>query len=236
MATKKLLLVSDGDLFEEVENSFLSRDEYELLFARTGVSAYEIAAEERPDLIFMDVDLPELNGDECCRRLKAHLELRDIPLILVASNDREGELQRCERAGCDDILLKPLNYHLFMEVGRKHLHVSQRNAPRVPLRLRVHCGIGDEERELRDYCINVSTGGLFIETLDPPPVATPLRLEFFLPGQSRPIRCRGRVAWLNAKDGQQNPRLPKGMGVQFVDISLEDMCLIRSFIMQDLVT
>jgi hypothetical protein len=43
------------------------------------------------------------------------------------------------------------------------------------------------------------------------------------------------VAWLNAEDGQQNPRLPKGMGVQFVDISLEDMRLIRSFIMQELV-
>ncbi len=236
MARKKLLLVSDGDLFREVENSFLSRDEYELLVARTGIAAYETAAEERPALIFMDVDLPELSGDECCRRLKAHPELRDIPVILVASNDREGELQRCERAGCDDILLKPPNLQLFMEAGRRHLHVSQRNAPRVPLRLRVHFGIGDQEKELRDYCINVSTGGLFIETSDPPPVETPLRLEFFLPGQQQPIRCLGRVAWCNLEDGQKNPRLPRGMGVQFVDISLEDMCLIRAFIMQELVT
>ena len=235
MAKKKVLLVSNGDVFRDVEKSLLYRDEYELLFAGSGVAAYEMAAEERPHLIFMDIVLPELSGDECCRRLKAHQELRNIPVIMVAPGDRVEEVQRCERAGCDDILLKPLNRQLFMEAGRRHLQVSQRDAPRVALRLNVHYGFGDEERELQEYSINVSTGGLFIETVEPLPVATPLRLEFLLPEQERPIRCVGRVAWLNAEDGQQNPRLPKGMGVQFVDISLEDMRLIRSFIMQELV-
>ena len=235
MAKNKVLLVSGGGLFREVEKSFLCRDEYELLFADNGVAAYEMAAEEHPHLIFMDIDLSELSGDECCRRLKAHQELRNIPVIMVVSSHGEEELRRCERAGCDDILLKPLNRQLFVEAGRRHLKVSQREAPRVALRLSVHYGVGNEERELNEYSINVSTGGLFIETADPPPAATPLRMEFLLPGQEKPIRCAGRVAWLNAEDGQQNPRLPKGMGVQFVDISLEDMRLIRSFIMQELV-
>ena len=235
MSKRKVLLANDGDLFKDVEQSLLYRDECELLFACSGIAAYEIASEAQPDLIFMDVALPELSGDECCRRLKAHRELRKIPVILVAHGNNQEELQRCERAGCDDILLKPLNRQLFVEAGRRHLHVSQRSAPRVPLRLSVHYGIGDEERELHEYSINVSTGGLFIETDDPPAAASPLRLEFFLPGQQQPIRCCGRVAWLNAEAGQQHPRLPKGMGVQFVDISLEDMRLIRSFIMQELV-
>jgi uncharacterized protein (TIGR02266 family) len=235
MAKNKVLLASSGDLFREVKNSFLYRDEYDLLFADDGVSAYEMAAEERPALIFMDMVLPELNGDECCRRLKAHQDLRNIPVIMVAHGDREEELQRCERVGCDDILLKPINRQLFIEACRRHLQISQRGAPRVALRLSVHYGIGEEERELREYSINVSSGGLFIETPYPPAASTPLRLEFFLPGQERPIRCLGKVAWLNAEDGKQNPQLPKGMGVQFVDMSLEDMRLIRSFIMQELV-
>lgn len=235
MAKKKVLLANNGDLFREVEKSFLYRDEYELLFASNGVSAYEMAAEEHPALIFMDIVLPELNGDECCRRLKAHQDLRNIPIIMVAHGDRDEELQRCERAGCDDLLLKPINRQLFIEACRRHLQISQRDAPRVALRLSVHYGFGEEERELQEYSINVSTGGLFIETEDPPTISTPLRLEFFLPGQERPIRCLGKVAWLNAEDGQQNRQLPKGMGVQFVDMSLEDMRLIRSFIMQELV-
>ncbi|APG26579.1 hypothetical protein A7E78_01100 [Syntrophotalea acetylenivorans] len=235
MAKKKVLLANNGDLFKEVEDSFLYRDEYELLFAANGVAAYEIAVEERPALIFMDIVLPELNGDECCRRFKAHQDLRNIPVIMVAHGDREEELQRCERAGCDDLLLKPINRQLFIEACRRHLQISQREAPRVALRLSVHYGIGGEERQLLEYSINVSTGGLFIETPDPPAASTPLRLEFFLPGQERPIRCLGRVAWLNAEDGLQNPQLPKGMGVQFVDMSLDDMRLIRSFIMRELV-
>lgn len=235
MAKKKVLLANNGDLFKEVEDSFLYRDEYELLFAGNGVSAYEMAAQEHPAIIFMDIALPELNGDECCRRLKAHQDLRNIPVIMVAHGDRDEDLQRCERAGCDDILLKPVNRQLFIEACRRQLQISQREAPRVALRLSVHYGIGDEERQLQEYSINVSTGGLFIETADPPAASTPLRLEFFLPGQERPIRCLGRVAWLNAEAGQQNPQLPKGMGVQFVDMSLDDMRLIRSFIMQELV-
>lgn len=235
MAKKKVLLANNGDLFREVENSFLYRDEYELLFASNGVSAYEMAAEENPALIFMDIVLPELSGDECCRRLKAHQILRNIPVIMVAHGGKDEELQRCERAGCDDILLKPINRQLFIEACRRHLQVAQRNAPRVALRLSVHYGIGNEEQELQEYSINVSTGGLFIETDNPPAGSTPLRLEFFLPGQDRPIRCLGRVAWVNAEDGQENPQLPRGMGVQFVDMSLEDMRLIRSFIMQELV-
>ncbi len=235
MAKRKVLLANNGDLFKEVEDSFLYRDEYELLCAANGVSAYEIAAEEHPSLIFMDIVLPELNGDECCRWLKAHPDLRNIPVIMVAHGDREEELQRCERAGCDDILLKPINPQLFIEACRRQLQIRQREAPRVALRLNVHYGIGEEERQLQEYSINVSTGGLFIETADPPETLTPLRLEFFLPGQDRPIRCLGRVAWLNAETGQHNPQLPKGMGVQFVDMSLDDMRLIRSFIMQELV-
>lgn len=235
MAKKKVLLANNTDLFREVENSFLYRDEYELLFADNGVSAYEMAAAEHPAVIFMDIVLPELNGDECCRRLKAHPELRNIPVIMVAHGDRDEELQRCKRAGCDDLLLKPINRQLFIETCRRQLQISQRDAPRVALRLSVYYGIGANERELHEYSINVSTGGLFIETADPPEASTPLRLEFFLPGQEQPIRCLGKVAWLNAEAGQKNPQLPKGMGVQFVDMSLEDMRLIRSFIMQELV-
>lgn len=234
MAKKKVLLVSDDNLFSEIENSFLYRDECELLFAASGIDAYEAAVEERPDLIFMDVDLPKLSGDECCRRLKANPGLRQIPVILIAHGDKGEELRCCQRAGCDDILLKPLNRQLLVEAGRRHLKVSQRNAPRVPLKLSVHYGVGDEERQLHEYSINVSTGGLFIETGDPPPVSTPLRLEFFLPDQEQPIRCRAQVAWINTEDGQQHLRQPKGMGVQFVDVGLEDMRLIRSFIMQEL--
>ncbi len=238
MVKKKVLLVSNGDLFREVEKSFFYRDQYELLFAGNGVAAYEMASEERPHLIFMDIVLPELSGDDCCRRLKAHEELRNIPVIMLASGDQAEELRRCERAGCDDILLKPLNWQLFMDSGRRYLRVgsqvSSQISPRVKMRFSVHYGVGNKERELREFSINISTGGLFIETVDPPPVETPLRLEFLLPGQERPIRCIGRVAWLNAEDGQQNPQLPKGMGVQFVDMSLEDMRLIRSLIMQQL--
>lgn len=84
------------------------------------------------------------------------------------------------------------------------------------------------------FSINVSTGGVFVETESSLPVETPLVLKFILPGHSNPINCKGRVAWVNDVKAPRNRRLPPGMGLQFMDPSLEDMAVVRSFVMQSL--
>jgi uncharacterized protein (TIGR02266 family) len=231
---KKILLADGNGIARDWGKTDLDRKAYHLLVVFTGVEAYEAAVFERPDLIVMSVQLPELTGDDCCRRLKAHPELRNIPVVLVACGAEVDELERCRRSGCEDLLFQPVDWRLLAEICRKYLDIRPGVSPRVSVQMTVRYGSGSDRKQLSDFSINVSTGGLFIETDAPLSVDTPLSLEFSLPGHPTPVCCQGRVAWLNAPGHRQNPRLPSGMGIQFVELALEDMRLVRAFTHQEL--
>lgn len=229
MQKKKVLLVEDVELVLHLQKTFCKRQDFEILTAKNGTQALEIALQDRPDLVFMDHFMPEMNGDECCRRIKEHPELQGIPVVIVTSCSKPVEVAKCREAGCDEILFKPLERHQFLATAHRFLLISTRQAPRINARLRVHFGF-DPQQLLTDYTLNLSSGGLFLETDRPLEVETPLTLEFALPDRSHPVRCKGRVAWVNFPDHKRKPQMPTGMGVQFLDISLEDLHAIRDFI------
>lgn len=86
------------------------------------------------------------------------------------------------------------------------------------------------EKRLADYTVNLSAGGLFLETDYPLQPDEPLTLEFPLPGKDQPVCCRGLVAWVNSPDSPCNPNLPAGMGIKFVDLALDQLHQIRAFL------
>jgi uncharacterized protein (TIGR02266 family) len=229
---KKILLADDVELFLELEKTFFRREEFELVVARSGKQACKRVENERPDLVFMDLFMPEMDGDQACRWIKAQQDLADIPVVMVTQGGREEDLARCWDAGCDDIVLKPINRHHFVATARKHLQVVDRGAPRVKARVRIRYG-SDPAKLLTDFSVNVSTGGVYIETLHVLAAETPLALEFLLPNRGEPVRCTGRVAWANGADNRVKPDLPPGMGVQFIDLRLEDLHTVREFIKQE---
>jgi len=229
MTPLKVLLVDDVELFLALEKTFFHREGLTVLLARNGQEALDMVRAERPHLVFMDMYMPLLGGEDACQRIKADPELRSTPVVMVTQAGEEGDLERCRRAGCDEIVFKPINRSQFLETARRFLHLSTRNAPRVEARLRVQYGDAMEHL-LDNYCINLSTGGLFLETSEPLDEGAPLYLEFHLPGRSTPVRCHGRVAWVNGACAPQKPQLPSGVGVQFTDLGLADMQLIREFV------
>lgn len=234
MAKTRVLLADDIELFLELEKTFFRRDEFELLTTRNGAKALDIIRSERPDLVFMDLHMPEMDGDECCRQVKSDPTLRNIPIVIVTHMGEEKAQERCRDAGCDDILLKPINRHLFMETARRLLSLRQRSEPRVEARLQVRFGSGDEI--LTDYSVNISTGGIFLETTTPLAQATALQLEFSLPTRPEAIRCNGRVAWVNHPDFPSKPGMPAGIGVQLLDLPLDELHAIRDFIKDQCLT
>jgi uncharacterized protein (TIGR02266 family) len=232
MHKRKVLLVDDVQLFLEQQKTFFNRNDFELLLARSGSEAIRIVRQEKPELVFMDLYMPEIEGDRCCHMIKSDKELRDIPIIMVTAGVDEDDFERCWQAGCDEIITKPINRHYFLAIIRKYLPLPERKAPRFMARLRVHYG-QDREKLLADYTVNVSTGGLFIETLNLLPMGTELTIEFILPKQETTIRCEGKVAWVNHPELMKNPALPVGMGLQFVTIAFDDMNAIREFIKKE---
>jgi uncharacterized protein (TIGR02266 family) len=231
----KVLLADDVELFLELEKTFLQREDIELVVARDGEEALAAIRRERPDLILLDLYMPGMDGDEVCREVKADPLLRATPVLMVTSAGRDDERARCEHAGSEGILTKPINRHLFLDAVRGRLSVAERGAHRVPARLQVRFGPGGGH-VLTDFTVNVSTGGVFIETSQRFAAGDPLQTSFVLPEREKPVSCRSRVAWVNTAEQPTTPTLPPGIGVQFLDIAAEDRAAILAFVKEKLLS
>lgn len=109
---KTVLIVEDVALNRDLLIQLLE-DRYRLLIAEDGAAALERAAEERPDLILMDLSLPHVDGWEATRRLKANARLAQIPVIALSAHAMRGDEERARASGCDDFLTKPIDEALL---------------------------------------------------------------------------------------------------------------------------
>jgi phosphoserine phosphatase RsbU/P len=226
MRKKRILLVEDVELFLMLERNYLRRDEIELITVRSGGHALSMIREVQPDLIFLNLFMPDINADECCRIIKGEERYRHIPVVMVSTEGGGDELKRCLEAGCDAVVHKPIKCRDFLEMTRKFLRIEDRAASRQSARFLVH--YGTEPQKLQNgYTVNLSTGGLFLETDYPLEKGDPLMLKFLFPDGDERISCRARVAWTNQPELLQKPDVPPGMGVQFLDMSLGDMEVLR---------
>lgn len=229
MEKKIILLADDTRFYLEIEKTFLSRDDFDILTAHTGKEALEIVNSTCPDIVFLDLYMPEMNGDECCRWIKANPNTKHLPVIMVTLSGKEADLEQCRKSGCDDIILKPINREHFIDTTRKFLKIPIRQYPRFMARLKINLA-GDNNTVLSGYSINLSAGGVFLETMVLMKENTPLSAEFHLPNSDITIHCKAQVAWVNHPDSIKNPNLPVGMGIRFLDLKQDSLDAIRNFI------
>jgi uncharacterized protein (TIGR02266 family) len=229
---KKVLLVDDVRLFLEVTKSFFSRENLQLTIAQGGLEALKAARALRPDLVIMNRKLRDLSGDECCRRIKADPEIGSTPVILlVDEKDTDGE-RCCREAGCDHQLRKPFQRQQLLDLARACLQLPTRATPRLQARMLLRYGV-ENRHQLHDYSVNLSVGGLFLETGEMLPIDSLLTLEFLLPGGDEPITAKGQVTWINPAADPVNPDLPAGFGVRFLELETGDEWLIRNFLQSE---
>ncbi|MEJ2202125.1 MAG: response regulator [Desulfuromonadaceae bacterium] len=228
-ARNKVLLADDVELFLELEKSFFQREDVQILVARSGLQAYQTCLSEHPALVLMDLYMPGMDGDEACRLIKGNAEIAHIPVVIVTQGGQSEDLERCYAAGCDDVLLKPINRHLLVMTARKFLGSAGPDRSQALAKLKIRYGLNSATL-LTDYSINLSEGGMFLEMENPLSVNTALNLELLLPSLDEPICCRGRVAWRHFSDQDTESRLPAGMGVQFLDLPNEYVYALREFI------
>jgi len=104
-----LLIVDDQKLECEVLERLLVHQGYQLTFANCGKEALEVAEKSKPDLILLDVVMPDMNGFEVCTHLRTHLKLAEVPIIMItAFNDQKARLHGIE-VGADDFIAKPFD-------------------------------------------------------------------------------------------------------------------------------
>ena len=108
---RRLLYVEDNeDNLYMLQLWFDVRGQYEILSARDGAAGIAIAAAERPDLILMDLNLPQIDGWEATRRLKADPAPCDIPIIALSAHAMAGDREKALATGCDDFDTKPIEF------------------------------------------------------------------------------------------------------------------------------
>lgn len=115
---KTILVVEDTELNIDLITQLLE-DEYNLLIARDGAQGVEMAKENRPDLILMDISLPVMDGYEATRRIRE--TLRSTPIIGLSAHAMSGHEQKAKEAGCNDYLTKPINDQLLFDMLKQYL-------------------------------------------------------------------------------------------------------------------
>ena len=119
--TKTVLIVEDNELNMKLFNDLLEAHGYATLQTRDGMEALEIAREHRPDLILMDIQLPEVSGLEVTKWLKEDEELASIPIIAVTAFAMKGDEEKIIEGGCEAYIAKPISVASFLETVKNFL-------------------------------------------------------------------------------------------------------------------
>lgn len=205
------------------------RTNCEVLSATNGQEALDIIRKERPALVLMDLYMPVMNGDDCCRIIKSDPELKKTPIIMLTSARKEEDRKRCFDAGCDDFVTKPiLKVEPFFEKIKKFVDIAVREHIRVPIDAEVsyyHNG-----KEYLSRIVDVSEGGVFIESTDHLLIGSALNLIFTVPGTDRIIEAEGRVAMVINKGTGLPSMVHPGMGIQFLHITLEGARAVAEYV------
>jgi CheY-like chemotaxis protein len=220
---KTVLLVDDVQMMIEIEKEFLQNSYVEILSAKDGLQALDIAQTRHPDLIFMDLQMPVMDGATCCRKIKSVDGLKEIPVVMVTTKGREEDVETCFAAGCDGFLTKPLFREQFLETARKFIPGIERREKRVPVSFTGVVNIGDTTLacSMRD----LSIGGALVETDYPVAPDSVLRISFALPDRSK-IECHGRVVWIN----RTSSKCPVGFGVKFSILPKDARIALATFV------
>ena len=227
----RILLMDDVLPFIELQRNYLKRTTCRIQTARTGVEALNLCRQDPPDLVFLDAEMPEMDGIAACRFLKADPLLGRIPIVLVASESRREE---CVRAGCDDVLIKPLESASFLEKVRRFVPLLERLEGRIPVSCRVEFKV--KSVSYTAYTRDLSTHGLFLKSPRPFAVGTRLQMVIHLPSRRvegrlekpAPVAVEGEVR-RSLRPGPGSHLLP-GIGIRFVDPPAEVLRVIENFI------
>ena len=120
-AARKVLIVEDNELNMKLFNDLLEAHGYSTLQTKDGTEALRLARQHRPDLILMDIQLPEVSGLEVTRWLKEDDDLRAIPVVAVTAFAMKGDEEKIRGGGCEGYIAKPISVANFMRIVEQFL-------------------------------------------------------------------------------------------------------------------
>ena len=121
MGNSKVLIVEDNELNMKLFHDLLEAHGVDTVETSNGFDVIELAREHSPDLILMDIQLPEISGLDVTKMLKAEDDLKSIPVVAVTAFAMKGDEQKIREGVCEDYISKPISVTHFMEVIQKYI-------------------------------------------------------------------------------------------------------------------
>ena len=121
---KTILIVEDNELNMKLFRDLLQAHGLNTVETRDGTQALDLARQHKPDLILMDIQLPQISGLDVTRMLKKDEELKSIPVIAVTAFAMKGDEEKIREGGCEDYFSKPITITKLMESVQKHLKIN----------------------------------------------------------------------------------------------------------------
>lgn len=126
---RSVLVIEDNEQNLYLLHYMLEHHGFEVVLARTGREGLEKAARVRPDLILLDIQLPEMDGYTVARALRENPALKDVPIVAVTSYAMVGDRERVLAAGCDGYIEKPINPETFLSQIKSFLSRPSQGGP-----------------------------------------------------------------------------------------------------------
>lgn len=210
---QRLLLVDDVDLFLQLQISYLGSRRFDIHTARSGAEALEKVWEVKPDLILLDMFMPDITGDAICRILKDDPDTASIPVIIISSGTRDDTRKRCETAGCDGLIYKPVRKDLLLSVVEKFLNIYIRRSRRI--RVSLPATIIFHGKELPATIRSLSPDGAFAQVQGDHIAGDLVEIKMNLPDTEEEVFIRtAAVVWCGNLDNESQP----GIGLRFLSI------------------
>ncbi|GKX35856.1 MAG: response regulator [Rhizobiaceae bacterium MnEN-MB40S] len=118
---KRVMIVEDNELNMKLFRDLIEASGYETIQTRNGLDVLDLARRHKPDLILMDIQLPEVSGLEVTKWLKDDAELHTIPVIAVTAFAMKGDEERIRQGGCEAYMSKPISVPKFLETIKNYL-------------------------------------------------------------------------------------------------------------------
>lgn len=122
MSKKKILVVEDEESLLKLESILLTSKGYEVQGVTTGQAALDAIAEETPDLVLLDIMLPEMDGFEVCRRIKENPRTKDLPVVMLTAKKSREDMARGQQVGADWYITKPFKSVNVIETIQRFLN------------------------------------------------------------------------------------------------------------------
>lgn len=121
MSKKRILVVEDEESLLKLESILLTSKGYEVRGVPNGQAALDAIAEEKPDLVLLDIMLPEIDGFEVCRRIKSDAATRHIPVVMLTAKKTREDMAKGEKVGADWYITKPFKSAMVIETIQRFL-------------------------------------------------------------------------------------------------------------------